>query len=283
MNETTVIVPLAHSPVVHTAGVSAPKLGAPDNSLSLLKDGYCFISKRARFFHSDAFTTRLLGEPVVCLSSREAADLSFAERPAEESFVAQVDVAWPGLNAQLAGIELLNVIRPICAIATYISFILLALHDHPRWRELLNGELEPEHFVQEVRRYYPFTPFVGARARETFSWRGVTFARGQLALLDIYGLNHDPRYWEQPDSFDPHRFALPVDALRVFIPQGGGSAHEGHRCAGEDVTVALMRQALSHLLALNYEVPAQDLRYSLSRIPARLASGFVISQVKAWA
>lgn len=47
-------------------------------------------------------------------------------------------------------------------------------------------------------------------------------------------------------------------------------------------TVALMRQALSHLLALNHEVPAQDLRYSLSRIPACLKSGFLLSQVKAW-
>jgi cytochrome P450 len=63
-----------------------------------------------------------------------------------------------------------------------------------------------EHFVQEVRRYYPFFPMVGGRARADFEWRGRRFAKGTWMLLDLYGTNHDPRSWEQPYSFVPVRF-----------------------------------------------------------------------------
>jgi fatty-acid peroxygenase len=64
-----------------------------------------------------------------------------------------------------------------------------------------------------------------------------------------------------------------------LIPQGGGDHH--HRCAGERVTVELLKAAVSHLTgSLTYDVPAQDLRVSLSRVPAIPRSRFVMSNVR---
>src|SRR3712207_8802226 len=52
-------------------------------------------------------------------------------------------------------------------------------------------------FVQEVRRYYPFFPFIVALAREDFDWKGYHFEKGTLTVLDLYGTNHDARLWEE--------------------------------------------------------------------------------------
>ena len=76
------------------------------------------------------------------------------------------------LDSNMAGIELINVLRPIVAISTFITFEALALHEYPECKEkLLSGDKnELEYFVQEVRRYYPFTPFLGAKVKKDFIW-----------------------------------------------------------------------------------------------------------------
>jgi fatty-acid peroxygenase len=68
------------------------------------------------------------------------------------------------LEPEVATVELLNVLRPTVAVAWYVTFVALALHEHPGCREKLRAGEDhyDELFVQEVRRFYPFFPFVGA-------------------------------------------------------------------------------------------------------------------------
>lgn len=192
------------------------------------------------------------------------------------------------LPARRAAVELLNLIRPITAISWYIAFAAHALHFHPdeRARLVVNGELDEDYarfFAQEVRRVYPFTPYLGARVRAPFDWHGHAFKVGTLVLLDVYGANHDPRIWYEPERFSPGRFAARADDRYDFIPQGGGSPDEGHRCAGEAITMLGITLALRFLVhAMRYElVPGQDLAIDLSRMPTRPRSGVVIRNVSA--
>ena len=106
------------------------------------------------------------------------------------------------MNAQMAAIELINVLRPIVAISTYITFATLALQEHPEWKEkFLSGDSNNfEMFAQEVRRYYPFGPFLGARVRNDFQMNEYNFKKGMLVLLDMYGTNHDSLIWNKPDE-----------------------------------------------------------------------------------
>lgn len=60
-------------------------------------------------------------------------------------------------------------------------------------------------------------------------------------------------------------------------PAGGGDPAHGHRCPGEDVTVAVLATLAKQLADLDYDVPAQDLSIPLSRIPTRPRSGFVLT------
>ncbi len=182
-----------------------------------------------------------------------------------------------------AAVELINVLRPTVAVARFVTFAALALHEQPEWRHRFeagdDGDLEP--FVQEVRRFYPFFPFVGGRVLKEFDWRGHRFARGTWALLDLYGTDHDERIWGDPEVFRPERFRGWDGSAFSFIPQGGGDHHTGHRCAGERLTIELMKRAVRLLAAeMRYDVPEQDLRIDLARMPAVPNSRLVIRNVR---
>ncbi|MED4811970.1 cytochrome P450 [Bacillus atrophaeus] len=187
------------------------------------------------------------------------------------------------LDTQMAAVELINVLRPIVAISTFITFSALALHNHPEYKEKLksgNGD-DLEMFVQEVRRFYPFGPFLGAQARKDFVWNQCEFKEGMLVLLDLYGTNHDARLWEDPNEFRPERFKDRKDQLFDLIPQGGGDPAKGHRCPGEGITIEVMKVTLDFLINhIEYEVPKQDLSYSLVRMPSLPESGFVMSRIR---
>ncbi|AJA49308.1 fatty-acid peroxygenase [Clostridium pasteurianum DSM 525 = ATCC 6013] len=187
------------------------------------------------------------------------------------------------LDLQMAAIELINILRPIVAISTFITFTALALYKHPECKERLmtdhNSDIEM--FVQEVRRYYPFTPFLGARVRKNFIWNQCEFKEGMLVLFDVYGTNHDSRIWDNPYEFRPERFKKRKESLFDFVPQGGGDPAKGHRCPGEGITVEIMKASLDFLVnKIDFQVPEQDLRYSLSRMPTLPKSGFVMSSIK---
>jgi fatty-acid peroxygenase len=175
------------------------------------------------------------------------------------------------------------ILRPTVAVSVYMTFAAHALHQYPRCREEARAGADgsTERFVQEVRWFYPFFPSVVARVRNDFEWKGYPFPGGTRVLLDLYGTNHDPRAWEAPEEFRPERFRYWDGSPFNFIPQGGGDHAVNHRCPGEWITIELMKVALSFLAgSLSYDVPEQDLRINLSRLPALPRSRFVISSVR---
>jgi fatty-acid peroxygenase len=192
------------------------------------------------------------------------------------------------LDEQIAAVELINVIRPTVAVTYLIVFCALALHLHPEERgkvsdgnDLDGNSRALECFVQEVRRFYPFAPVMGGIARKDIHWRGYRIPADTLLVLDLYGTNHDPRSWSGPDEFRPARFGLWNGSPYNFIPQGGGDFEIGHRCAGEWITIELLKIAVRFLTTnIRYEVPAQDLRVPMNRMPSRPAGGFVMEKVQ---
>jgi len=187
------------------------------------------------------------------------------------------------LDTVTTAVEVINILRPIVAIAIFINFILLALHHYPEEKEKLKSgdEKYTQKFIQEVRRFYPFFPFAMALVKKDFTWNGYKFEEGTLTLLDIYGTNHDPKIWENPDLFYPNRFAKWDGNPFDFIPQGGGDYYMGHRCAGEWVTIEVMKVSLNYLVnQIDYEVPEQDLSYSMVSMPSIPHSKLIIKDVR---
>ena len=187
------------------------------------------------------------------------------------------------LDQHVVAVELLNLLRPIVAISVYISFLAHAVHENKEEVEKLRSgnREELQRFIQEVRRFYPFFPFAGARVKKNFTWKGYSFEEDTLTLMDLYGTNHDPGIWGQPDEFQPDRFKTWEGSPFDFIPQGGGEFDIGHRCAGEWLTLDVLRESLDYLVNhMTYELPDQDLSYSMSDIPSLPKSGIVMRTIK---
>jgi fatty-acid peroxygenase len=183
------------------------------------------------------------------------------------------------LEPRVAAVELLNVIRPTVAISWFVAF---SGHAMIRWpdnrKRLASGDPAfAEAFAHEVRRFYPFAPFLGGKAPREAEFDGLRIPEGAMVLIDLYGQNHDPDLWDDPYEFRPERFLGHDIGEFELVPQGGGDPRSGHRCPGEQVTVALLSALAVRLARLQFDVPEQDLSISLRRIPAKPASGVVLA------
>lgn len=172
------------------------------------------------------------------------------------------------LPVRTAAVEAINLIRPTVAISWLVSGVVLAFDSWPRLRdELARDSFRPLDVAQEVRRCYPFVPFLGARATKRLEWSGVRIPKRSLLVLDVWGTNHDPRIWLDPYVFDPSRFQqTPVTPFNL-IPQGGGDRFHGHRCPGEDVTLGVLTALVPRIAALPYVVVGE--RPGLRRMPPK--------------
>jgi fatty-acid peroxygenase len=182
------------------------------------------------------------------------------------------------LDSTTVAVEMLNIIRPTVATAWFVAYSAHALERHPSLRQGLASEdpVLTTAFAHEVRRFYPFVPLLGGTVVEESSWGGFTARPGDLVVLDVYGQLHHPGLWEDPYRFDPDRFAGVEPDPFTFVQQGGGAPESGHRCPGEPGVVMMLEVLLPRLARLGYDVPAQDDRISLSRMPARPRSGMVL-------
>lgn len=186
------------------------------------------------------------------------------------------------LDTRTASVELLNVIRPTVAVSVYAVHSALALYLYPDMKNRLRSESDfLELFVHEIRRFFPFFPSVMAKVRRDFEWNGFHFKQGWLAVLDLHGINHDPEIWDSPFAFEPDRFRTQRVGLYNFIPQGGGETLSSHRCAGEVITVQVMKTIIRFLVdQISYQVPKQDLEIDWRRLPAIPRSGFTIVDIQ---
>lgn len=207
--------------------------------------------------------------------------IKFPQNTVLHQFAFHKDAQGNLLDIETVTVEVINMLRPIVAIGIYINFSLLALLEFPEEKEKLQSYNDySKMFVQEVRRFYPFFPFVAAKVRSDFTWNGYEFKEGTLTLLDLYGTNHDPVKWEDPYQFNPERFAHWQGSPFSFIPQGGGDYYLGHRCAGEQITIDVMKISLDYLVnRMEFTVPEQDLSFENDDIPSIPKSKIILEHV----
>ena len=89
-----------------------------------------------------------------------------------------------------------------------------------------------EMVVSEVMRLYPPAWAVGRRAVADHEAGGYHVPAGSLILVSQYVAHRDPRFWPDPERFDPERWTPEARAGRPqfsYFPFGGGP----RRCVGE--------------------------------------------------
>lgn len=79
---------------------------------------------------------------------------------------------------------------------------------------------------QEAMRLYPPAPMIVRRVLKPLVLAGVTIKPGTMLTIPIYALHRHAAVWDNPDRFDPDRFAPEAAKARhryAFMPFGAGS------------------------------------------------------------
>jgi cytochrome P450 len=79
--------------------------------------------------------------------------------------------------------------------------------------------------VHEVLRLYPPAPGVAREPIEDVDIGGYVVPKGSLITVNTYALQRDPRFFEDPERFDPQRFARGWEERiprYAYLPFGGG-------------------------------------------------------------
>jgi cytochrome P450 len=134
--------------------------------------------------------------------------------------------------------------------ANALSFALRLLADNPEIQEQLASECRraldgraataddytnlnfAEQVFAEALRLYPPVWVTARTAKEDYAYRGMTIVRGTLLAAVQFAVHRDPRWWTDPETFDPARFTPAAKATRprmAYFPFGAGN----RQCIGE--------------------------------------------------
>ena len=82
-----------------------------------------------------------------------------------------------------------------------------------------------EMVIRESLRLYPAAPGFAREPIEDLEIGGYEIPRGSLMAVNTYALHRDPRLFDDPERFDPERFAPGWEARiprHAYLPFGGG-------------------------------------------------------------
>jgi cytochrome P450 len=146
-----------------------------------------------------------------------------------------------------------------------LSWLLYLLSSHPNCLEGVRQEFDSvlgqaplshidvpkfqltTQVIQEALRLYPPFWMVDRMAVADDRVGDVAIPRGSMVIVYVYGAHHAPRYWENPDNFDPNRFTKENDKLRApftYLPFGAGP----RGCIGGNYAMLQILMILSDLL-----------------------------------
>ncbi|XP_069837669.1 cytochrome P450 4A25-like [Dendropsophus ebraccatus] len=99
--------------------------------------------------------------------------------------------------------------------------------------------------IKESIRLYPPVPVVSRKLEEPITFfDGRSLPKGAVVFLNIFCMNRSPSVWDNPEDFDPLRFAPENTSKRhshVFIPFSAGSRN----CIGQNFAMNEMKVALA--------------------------------------
>lgn len=167
------------------------------------------------------------------------------------------------------------------ALALTYSWYLLAMHPeierrfHDELDAVLGGdrptaadvrELDfTEQVIQESMRLYPPVYAIFRESVEDVRLGGYRVPSGSLVMLPQWGIHRDPRWYDDPETFDPDRWTRESDRPNyAYFPFDGGPRH----CIGKHLSM-LEAQLILATIAQDYRLRlAPDQSESLDFAPS---------------
>lgn len=101
--------------------------------------------------------------------------------------------------------------------------------------------------VKEVMRLYPAAWMLDRTPTEDVELCGYRIKKGAMMLISPYMMHHNPRYFEDPERFDPERFAKGREELiprNTYLPFGMGP----RVCIGQQFAMMELRLVLATII-----------------------------------
>lgn len=101
--------------------------------------------------------------------------------------------------------------------------------------------------LEETMRLYPPAWLTDREPVEDDVFEGVRIEKNHDILCLIYGVHHNPKYWENPEKFDPERFNTKSKETHIpfsYMPFGGGP----RLCIGNNFALMEMQFVLAMLI-----------------------------------
>ncbi|KAL1555523.1 premnaspirodiene oxygenase-like [Salvia divinorum] len=115
--------------------------------------------------------------------------------------------------------------------------------------------------IKEILRLHPPGPMIPRTSNAEHVINGCIIPSGAMVLVNIWAMQRDPRYWKDPEKFEPERFEdQAVDFGFEYLPFGTGK----RMCPGMTFGLATVESALAQLLynfdwKLPEDVRAEDM------------------------
>jgi cytochrome P450 len=181
-------------------------------------------------------------------------------------------------QASLSDVELRDEVMTIFlagheTTSNLLSWAFAALHDHPSIDQALSSSLTGvsplslvrpsttptllDRVIDESLRWRPPVWAVDRAASTATTLGDYAVSPGDLVLVTPWALHHHPRYWPDPERFDPDRFLPDVVADRpkfAYLPFLAGN----RKCIGDQFALSEARIALATWLPrfrIRFEAP----------------------------
>lgn len=167
--------------------------------------------------------------------------------------------------------ELMGLFRGHQAVSTALTWTFHLLAQHPDVESELHAEVDraiggtipdfatiegldtTRSILQESLRLLPPAYVLARRCVQEHSLGGFTIPVGAQVLVSEWVTHRDPRYWDEPDAFDPSRFADDRQHSRppcAYYPQGAGKK----MCMGKQLVVPMEGPLLLGLLSERWQL-----------------------------
>nr|XP_018915053.1 PREDICTED: cytochrome P450 4C1-like [Bemisia tabaci] len=151
--------------------------------------------------------------------------------------------------------------------AVALSYTLFLLGLHPEIQEKCFEELEEmfrgsarkptpddlqnmkylERVIKETLRLCPSVPMICRQVPKDTNLGGYMVPEGSLVTLDVFHLHRDPKYFPEPEKFDPDRFTIENSQDRhpfAYVPFAAGTRN----CIGQKFAMMEEKIVLSYIL-----------------------------------
>ncbi|WP_196161334.1 cytochrome P450 [Reinekea sp. G2M2-21] len=159
--------------------------------------------------------------------------------------------------------------------ASSISSLIYQVTKAPQWQtelqqdadaatdlqyDSLNQLERTEQIFKETLRLNPPLVSIPRYLSKDIELSGYAIPAGTRTGVNIYDTHRDPDYWQNPEQFDPDRFARKEDKKHpyMFVPFGGGV----HKCIGMHLSLMeakILLRAIFRQLSVERTEPEKDI------------------------